>query len=103
MASALVDINQACTEQVRVLNPFPTAISIKQDAVIGKAEAIEGESAVLAKEEDSSQVANRATVRRVKFLSEDRSAPITERTARKTHVVGPEVPGHLDELYQKTT
>ena len=103
MASTLVDINEACTGKVRVLNPFPTAISIKQDAVIGKAEAIEGEPAVLAKEEDSSEVANRATVRRVKFLSEDRSAPITESTARKTHGVGPEVPSHLDELYQKTT
>lgn len=102
MASTLVDINRACTGKVRVLNPFPTAISIKQDAVIGKAEAIEGEPAVLAKEEDSSEVANRATVRRVKFLSEARSTPITESTARKTHVVGPEVPSHLDELYQKT-
>ena len=103
MASTLVDINRACTGQVRVLNPFSTAISIKQDAVIGKAEAIEAEPAVLAKEEDSSEVANTATVRRVKFLSEDRSAPITESTVRKSHVVGPEVPSHLDELYQKTT
>ena len=85
MASALVDINQACTEQVRVLNPFPTAID--------KAEAIEGEPAVPATGEDSSEVANRATVRRVKFLSEDRSAPITESTAHKT-AVGPEVPRH---------
>ena len=103
MASTLVDINRACIGQVRMLNPFPTAISIKQDAVTGKAEAIEGEPAVLAKEEASSEVANGATVKRVKLLSEDRSAPLTESTVRKTYVVDPEVPSHLDELKQKTT
>ena len=42
MASTLVDINRACTCKVRMLNPFPTAMSIKQDAVIGRAEPIEG-------------------------------------------------------------
>ena len=42
MVSTLVDINQACNGKVRVLNPFPTAVSIKQDAVIWKAEAIDG-------------------------------------------------------------
>ena len=40
MASTLVDINRACTCKVRVLNPFPTAVSIKQDAVVGHAEPI---------------------------------------------------------------
>ena len=34
MATSLVDINKACTCKVTVLNPFPTAESIKQDAVM---------------------------------------------------------------------
>ena len=29
MASTLVDINEGCTCKVRMLNPFPTAMSIK--------------------------------------------------------------------------
>ena len=42
MATALVDINQGCTCKVRILNPFPTSVSIKQDAVQAQAEQIEG-------------------------------------------------------------
>ena len=40
MANVLVDINREVTSKVRVLNPFPTSASIKQDAVIGQAEVI---------------------------------------------------------------
>ena len=40
MASTLVDINRACTWKVGVLNPFPTAVSIKQDAVVDQVEPI---------------------------------------------------------------
>ena len=42
MAASLVDINQGCTCKVRILNPFSTDVSIKQDAVVGKAEPIAG-------------------------------------------------------------
>lgn len=58
MASTLVDINKACTCKVRVLNPFPTAMSIKQDAVIGKAEPIEGRPVIFAGQEDKSEIDN---------------------------------------------
>ena len=40
MATILVDINQGCTCKVRLLNPFPIAISIEQDR--GKDEPING-------------------------------------------------------------
>ena len=66
MASTLVDINRACTCKVRMLNPFPTAMSIKQDAVIGRAEPIEGIPIVITNEEDSSETENHVTVRRIK-------------------------------------
>ncbi|MCG8046149.1 MAG: retroviral-like aspartic protease family protein, partial [Candidatus Thiodiazotropha endolucinida] len=89
MASTLVDINGACTGKVRVLNPFPTAISIKQDAVIGKAEAIDGEPLLIASEEDASELVNQMSVRRVKFLTEVKSMPTTVNIARKTHEVSP--------------
>ena len=41
MASTIVDINNSCTCKVRILNPFPIAISIKQNAVLGTAEPID--------------------------------------------------------------
>ena len=102
MASTLVDINQTCTGKVRVLNPFPTTMSIKQDAVIEKAEAIDSEPYISVREEDASEVANQATIGRVKFFNEDCSSPITDNSARKTHVVSPEIQIHLNDLYQKT-
>ena len=102
MASTLVDINQACTGKVRVLNPFPTAVSIKQDAVIGKAETIDGKPFVVACEEDASEVANQVSVRRVKFFAADMSKSISDTTARKRQVVSSEVPSHLEKLYQQT-
>ena len=58
MASTLVDINQACICKVRVLNPFPTAMSIKQDAVIGKAEPAECIPVIVADEESKQGVNN---------------------------------------------
>ena len=42
MAATLVDINKSYTCKVRILNPFPTVMSIKQDAVIGQAVPTEG-------------------------------------------------------------
>ena len=95
MASTLIDINQACSGKVRVLNPFPTAMSIKQDAAIGKAEAIDGEPYILIREEDASEVANQATIKRIKFVTEDGSSPITDNNARKTHVVSPGIPSQF--------
>ena len=55
--------------------------------MIGKAEAIDGEPYILVREEDASEVANQATIRRVRFFTEDGSSPITDNSARKTHVV----------------
>jgi hypothetical protein len=43
MASTLVDINKATAFQVQVLYPFSHPVSLRQDAIIGKAEKIENE------------------------------------------------------------
>ena len=58
MAPSLININQACTSKVRVLNPFPTAISIKQDAVVGQEEPIDGHPKVIVQEEDKNEEDN---------------------------------------------
>ncbi|MCG8044792.1 MAG: retroviral-like aspartic protease family protein, partial [Candidatus Thiodiazotropha endolucinida] len=104
MASTLVDINKACTCKVRMLNPFPTAMSIKQDAVIGKAEPIEGTPKVLINEEDKTEAENFVRARRVKLSPELSKECISSYTSRKASgEATTDVPCHLASLYQKTT
>ena len=52
MAAKLVDVNKGCACKVRVLNPFPTAVSINQHITVGKAEPIDGTPHVLFRQED---------------------------------------------------
>lgn len=105
MASTLVDINKACSCKVRVLNPFPTAMSIKQDAVVGQAEPIEGSPRVLVKREDEKEADNYIRTRRVVLHdSEESDALLPElETARKVTQVDLQVPAHLMDLYERTT
>ncbi|MEW8545559.1 MAG: reverse transcriptase domain-containing protein [Candidatus Thiodiazotropha sp.] len=105
MASTLVDINNACSCKVRVLNPFPTAMSIKQDAVLGLAEPIEGRPAVLAKQEDENEADNNVSTRRVVLCErEEMHSPLQEpETARNVTQKNLEVPVHLTDLYERTT
>lgn len=56
MAPSLVNINTAYTGKERLLHPFPTAISIKQDAIVGKAEPTDGLPKVLVSKEDEDKV-----------------------------------------------
>ena len=104
MASTLVDINRACTCKVRMLNPFPTAMSIKQDAVIGRAEPIEGIPIVITNEEDSSETENHVTVRRIKFVTSKHAQSLPEYTTRRVQAAdSTEIPSHLVDLYEKTS
>ena len=104
MASTLVDINRACTCKVRVLNPFPTAMSIKQDAVIGRAEPIEGNPVIVTNNEDATETENHVSVRRIKLAQNESTQSIPKYTAKKVQAGDSvEVPAHLTELYQKST
>ena len=96
MASTLVDINRACTCKVRMLNPFPTAMSIKHDAVIGRAEPREGIPIVITNEEDSSEIENHVAVRRIKLVTSEHAQSLPEYTARKVQTEdSTEIPSHL--------
>ena len=75
MSSTLVDINKACTCKVRILNPFPTAMSIKQDAVVVQAEAKHGSSKILAEQESKEDVENFCRVCRVDFMKQFMNCP----------------------------
>ena len=104
MASTLVDINKACTCKVRVLNPFPTAMSIKQDAVIGKAEPIEGRPVIVAKQEDKSETDNYVRVRRVDLSRGNENQNLTENCTQKAcFSKSNEIASHLRDLCEKST
>ena len=59
-----------------MLNPFPTVMSIKQDAVIERAEPIEGNLIVVKNAKDSSETGNHTVVRRIKLATNENTQPI---------------------------
>ncbi|MCG7869970.1 MAG: reverse transcriptase, partial [Candidatus Thiodiazotropha taylori] len=107
MAPTLVDINEGCTCKVRILNPFPTSVSIKQDAEVGKAESIAGNPHVLFQQENEKEKGNFYKVRRIDIeakiegLHVDPEAPGKERKIKESQVKS--VPGHLKDLYDRST
>lgn len=105
MAPSLTNIGRACTSKVRLLNPFPTAVSIKQDAVVGQAEPIDGEPKLLLAEESNEESRNYHRVRRLAFACKE---VLQDEVVVKQAVQAPEkgkvgeVPTHLTELYEST-
>ena len=105
MAATLVDINNGCTCKVRVLNPFPTAMSIKQDAVLGQAEPIEGKPRVIAKQE-SDEEDNFHRARRIDLVqkSDVLCSNATQGPKEKfTDEVLKSLPDHLINLSERAT
>ena len=78
MASTLADIKEAATCKVRMLNPFPTAIPIKQDAIIGKEQPIASKPRVIGSQRDNSEVKTHTTLRRIKPFKEETSQSFSE-------------------------
>ena len=89
IANTLVNLNEACTSKVRILNPFPTAVSIKQNAVIGIAEPIEGIPLIITSKEDINEEENQTMVRRVKFFSKGHGpqSPILQTAKLKRQIL----------------
>ncbi len=99
MASTLVDINQATTCRIRVMNPFPNEMGLRQDAEIGRAEKIERAVTVVSAKANSEETVNLNRVRRV-------GASFKRVSNVNTHIKAvPEeqVPDHLRELHDNAT
>lgn len=58
LAPSLANINKACTSKVRLLNPFPKAVSLKQDSKVGRSEPIDDSPNVIVPEESNEEVSN---------------------------------------------
>ena len=101
MASVLVDINGSVASKVRVLNPFPTAITIYQESVIAKAERIDQFKTTLVEEESPRQKSDNTSIRRID-TSRSREdlikTPITK--LQKTNNTFPD---HLIDLFERST
>ena len=78
-------------------------MSIKQDAVIGKAEPINGKPAVIANQEDEAEKDSYSRVRCVKLISEEMPESMSANVSRSvSESENLEVPEHLVALHNKT-
>ena len=66
MGTTLVDNQTNVTSKVSVLNPFPYAVRLRQDSIVGCAEPINETPVVLAEEEDS-DLRDNTNIRRISF------------------------------------
>ena len=105
MATTLVDINEGCTCKVRLLNPFPTSVSIKQDAVLAQAEPIEGVPRTLIDEEDVKESGNYSRIRRLQLIVDDAvtSSSTIKQCKGMEETTSCSVPHHLTGLYEKSS
>ena len=106
MAATLVDINQGCTCKVRILNPFSTDVSIKQDAIVGKAEPIAGKPQVIFTKESEEEENNFHMARSIKLLQKgvEQFQDVEPASARAVNTdMKPPVPQHLRDLFDRST
>ena len=100
MASTLVDLNSGVTNKIRVLKPFPTAVSINQDAVIAQAQKTDRIHSTVTEEDNSGNESCNVSVRRVELKKTEIKAPKVPR--HQTNRIQ-EVSEHLQELFKRST
>ena len=94
MPRTLVDTNRDVSSQVRIVNTFPTAISVRQNAVIGQAFPIQSNPRGLAQNENSAEEEDCLSIRRI---------VIGEKTALVPETSNAIVPEHPTDLLVKAT
>ena len=105
MAAAIVDINQGCTSKVRLFNPFPTEVSIKQSAVLCQAEPIERASGMQSQQEVIIG-GNYNSIRRIQLLTrDDILSPVgnVKQSKRVNETKLSHIPKHLASLYEESS
>ena len=102
LAPSINNIKNQVTQQVRVMNPFPTSAYLPQDSVIGFAEPIE-QVEVVADHEDEGQFQNFNTIRNIQLGNSDSilQAQVKEEDGNRESTTDIDVPDHLKELYEE--
>lgn len=100
MASTLLDINRSPVCKVRILNPYSNEVTVKQDAVVARAERIEGIVSTLA-EEERKEICDCSTIRR---LNSTNVQTKTQQCLPKLYkACKDKIPSHLKELFENST
>jgi len=99
MATTLVDVNRSPTCKVRVLNPLPGEVVLRQDAEVACAERIGSVMTVVADAEGSNEDEDLCRIRRVQYGS---AAP-KARSVSLPIAKGEAVPAHLVDLYKRAS
>ena len=100
MAATLVDLNNAVTSKVRILNPFPTAVSLRQDAVIGAAELVDPDHKIISQAEHNSEEDNYVSIKRIQFEDKNMSLSSSIRQLEEDDI---SLPKHLEGLYERSS
>ena len=98
LASTLININQSPTCKVRVMNPFPAEVKLRQNAIIGRAEKIERIISVI-KDAEHEEVDDLNSVRRIQIAkrkAEEVKGPPRAAANKR------DVPDHLKDMYEKS-
>ena len=99
MGASLVDLNWAPTSKVRLMNPLPTPVTIRQDAVVGQAEAVHATDSVVKRCEYDESTGDDCAIRRLD-QSRGRGDLVGKRNIGEGSTAA--VPEHLVELYEKS-
>ena len=102
MAATLVDNKMNVTNKVRLLNPFPTTVSLQQNAVVGTAEPVPVQPITLVPQENPEAETDNASIRRIQLQQNIEGCRDTLRNNMKEEASEP-VPNHLKDLLQRTT
>ena len=98
MASSLSDLDSKVTHKVRILNPHPNDISIKQDTTLGTAEMVVKTITLVNQE-------NRGSLSSVSPDNHHQISPVSDyfsTTLRRVKYKVSDIPVHLHNLYSST-
>lgn len=99
VAASLANVRDNTTIKVRVMNPYPEPVSLKQDSIVGLASPCEDLQSVLCTE--SSDVSP-LRARRISFNNGSETESVREVHTRDQRPRSTNLPEHLVELYERT-
>ena len=101
MARSLADLTANVTNKARVMNPFTTPVTIHQDVVIGTAEKIGGQLALISERESKSECASNCNVKRIKMESE--TTVTEENRSKHSNQIPDKVPQHQTDIFEESS
>ena len=97
MAATLVNLNTTTTQKVRLLNPFSSQVTIRQDTVIGKAEKIDDTTKLITIMERDTGSDNNNCVRKIQLNKGDTDILRKVDVSKSAEIT---VPEHLKQLFE---